>query len=329
MALLKRKFDVGVIAELKKHDSIWLRNRILNRIKKEDFIVDNSLDYPVYRGYSVKENLYNVIRKYDYDIAVVQAGYPFSLINELSARRVPVIYYARDVEFQENYEELNLNRFVKIVANSAFTAQRVQERYLRDSTVIFPLVDLQKYQVSSRGQAVVHIGLSPLKGVETSLQLAEKRPDIPFVLVESWPLSKEKLNSYLSRAKKLKNVSILRRTSDMRKVYALAKVLIVPSVWEEAWGRVATEAQASGIPVLASNRGGLPESVGMGGIIVPHDADLDCWASKLSYLWDSAENYNRLSQAALARSRKEDISYASITDRFINCLQEHLSATSQ
>src|SRR3546814_9881685 len=43
---------------------------------------------------------------------------------------------------------------------------------------------------------------------------------------------------------------------DMREVYRRTHTLLVPSQWEEAWGRVATEAQFSGIPVLASDRGG-------------------------------------------------------------------------
>jgi glycosyltransferase involved in cell wall biosynthesis len=34
----------------------------------------------------------------------------------------------------------------------------------------------------------------------------------------------------------------------------------VPSVWNEAWGAVITEAQLRGIPVIASDAGGIPEA---------------------------------------------------------------------
>src|SRR5262249_21620774 len=60
------------------------------------------------------------------------------------------------------------------------------------------------------------------------------------------------------------------RTDDMRTVYCDTRILLVPSQWEdETWGRVVSEAQLSGIPVITSDRGGLPESVGPGGIVLP------------------------------------------------------------
>jgi glycosyltransferase involved in cell wall biosynthesis len=45
----------------------------------------------------------------------------------------------------------------------------------------------------------------------------------------------------------------------MRAFYGSLQLLVVPSLWFEAWGRVVTEAQLNGIPVLGTDRGGLPE----------------------------------------------------------------------
>ena len=41
--------------------------------------------------------------------------------------------------------------------------------------------------------------------------------------------------------------------------YQKNHILIVPSLYQEGWGRVAMEAVASGTPVIASNRGALTE----------------------------------------------------------------------
>jgi len=45
------------------------------------------------------------------------------------------------------------------------------------------------------------------------------------------------------------------------KIYTNIDILIVPSLWNEPFGRVVIEANSYGIPVLASNRGGIPELI--------------------------------------------------------------------
>jgi len=78
-----------------------------------------------------------------------------------------------------------------------------------------------------------------------------------------------------------------------------AAVVVIPSTWEEPFGLVAVEAMAHGRPVLASDRGALPELVGDdGGWVV--NADADSWATGLvSASAVTAEN------AASARRRYE------------------------
>jgi glycosyltransferase involved in cell wall biosynthesis len=58
---------------------------------------------------------------------------------------------------------------------------------------------------------------------------------------------------------------------DIDVVFAGVEILVVPSIRQESFGRVAAEAMARGIPVIGSDCGGLPEVIGngIGGIIVP------------------------------------------------------------
>jgi glycosyltransferase involved in cell wall biosynthesis len=274
-ALQEKGLEAGVVCSLGMHDAIWLFNRISARLYKKKFIKDSLLPYPVFRGHNVKQGIYEVVNEFRPDIVVVQAGSPFELINSFSNLKIPVVYYARDIEFQRNTAELNINNHVGFIANSTFTANKLKDKFGVNALVIPPLIDPQKYQVSSSREHILHIGLVQEKGIEISFALAAKRPDIKFKFIESWPISKSEFVKYKKRAKTLRNVEILSRTSDMRKYYRSAKVVLVPSICEEAWGRVVTESQLSGIPTLASNRGGLPESVGSGGIIIPYDATID------------------------------------------------------
>lgn len=61
--------------------------------------------------------------------------------------------------------------------------------------------------------------------------------------------------------------------------------VVVPSLWEEPFGRVAVEALATGVPALVSNHGGLPHLVGpiSRDLVVPVDS-ADAWRSGLSWI---------------------------------------------
>ena len=49
--------------------------------------------------------------------------------------------------------------------------------------------------------------------------------------------------------------------SDMPLIYAIADVVVVPSVWLEPMGLIVCESMACGKPVIGSNLGGIPEMV--------------------------------------------------------------------
>jgi glycosyltransferase involved in cell wall biosynthesis len=56
-------------------------------------------------------------------------------------------------------------------------------------------------------------------------------------------------------------------TPDPRDFYRVSRVVLMPSLWRESLGRVSIEAMATGIPVLASDRGALPETRGNAGFV--------------------------------------------------------------
>jgi glycosyltransferase involved in cell wall biosynthesis len=89
-------------------------------------------------------------------------------------------------------------------------------------------------------------------------------------------------------------------------IYRRFDTLVVPSqttgTWVEQFGRVAVEAMAAGVPVIASNSGSLPEVIADAGIIVP-EADVPSWAEAIRSLAESPDDARRLSVAGVSRAR--------------------------
>jgi surfactin synthase thioesterase subunit len=95
-----------------------------------------------------------------------------------------------------------------------------------------------------------------VKGISIFLALAERFPKLNFAAVPTWGTTAEDRKAL----EVLPNMTILSARDDMDELLSLARVLLVPSVWAEARSRVVVEAMARGVPVLASNIGGIPEA---------------------------------------------------------------------
>jgi glycosyltransferase involved in cell wall biosynthesis len=121
-------------------------------------------------------------------------------------------------------------------------------------------------------------------------------------------------------------VEIRKPTDDPATLFRDCRVMLVPSQWPEAWGRVVSEAQISGIPTLASDVGGLPESVGPGGILVHPKDSKEAWLAGLTAIWDDADRYERLSELALAHSQRPDIAVDRVVQRFEELLRQAIVA---
>ncbi len=101
----------------------------------------------------------------------------------------------------------------------------------------------------------------------------------------------------------------------LRELRAGSAVVLVPSRWEEPFGYVALDALAAGVPVLASDRGGLPEVVGADNTVPLEDTA--AWAARLRALAGDASERTRCGDAALARVRErfgEDRHYEALME---------------
>jgi glycosyltransferase involved in cell wall biosynthesis len=138
-----------------------------------------------------------------------------------------------------------------------------------------PVTGDQVVAVSREPTFVTFINPEPLKGVAVFARIAEeisrRHPEIPFLVVKSRRASDVLVASALAGGFDLRrrsNIGVAEPVAEPKRIYAVTRVLLVPSL-EEAAGRVAAEALLNGIPVIASDCGGLPETLRGGGFVLP------------------------------------------------------------
>jgi glycosyltransferase involved in cell wall biosynthesis len=163
-------------------------------------------------------------------------------------------------------------------------------------------------------ECVTMVNPSLSKGGALFARLAERlgteRPDIPVMAVLSTPQSHVlgELGIDFDRFPHFLGIPAAPRPADF---YALTKILLVPSIFPEALGRVAAEALINGIPPLVSDRGGLAEAVDAAGRVLPLPAwmteaskelpsgqEIQPWFEAVCELWDDPARYAEASELA-------------------------------
>ena len=170
-----------------------------------------------------------------------------------------------------------------LMANSRYM-QAVVRRFLGlPADVVYPAVRATDYAADLAGRdSVLFVKPQRVKGLPIFLDVAARMPDTHFLVAG------KARRQVRARVRRLGNVECLGWLGDMRAAYSRARILLGPSIWPEPFGRVFVEAGANGIPSVASARGGIPEAVGEGGILVEDIFDAERWVDAIQRLGDPA-----------------------------------------
>jgi len=181
------------------------------------------------------------------------------------------------------------------------------------------LVDFDRARAANREPAyIAFINPSHEKGVFAFARIADElgrtRPDIPLLVVESRASERTLVDSGLD-LRGHGSIHLASHVRDVGDFWGVTRICLMPSLWWETQGLVAIEAMINGIPVIGSDRGALPETLGDAGVILglpprltpgtrelPTAAEVAPWVKTIIGLWDDPDWYAEQSRRALAET---------------------------
>jgi glycosyltransferase involved in cell wall biosynthesis len=254
---------------------------------------------------------------------IVQSMHPLMIPAAAGARFITIhdLYFLdrpehTSSEIRRDYPRLaadHARRADGIIVNSEYTRGQIIERLHvapEKVTVCSPgHPDWPRRADPPPAGPILFLGtLEPRKNLHRLLEayavLVERRPDIPDLVLAGalGAPSRDLFSGPVSLAHAIDRVRLTGYVSDeeRQRLYAEASMLVLPSL-EEGFGIPALEAMTIGLPVVASNRGALPEVVGSAGILVDPD-DATALAAAIARVLDEPGLSRRMSDDGAARA---------------------------
>jgi len=257
-----------------------------------------------------------VLDRFQPEILLTYGGHPAcrTLMIRARAKGTKVAFHLHNFGYNDRraFEDVDA-----IIFPSEYSRRYYARKVGLDGAVIPDPIRLDKVIAENREpNYVTFINPQPDKGAAVfariALELGRRRPEIPLLVVEGRGKS-DALAGLSVDLSGLANLHRMANTPDPRDFYRVSRVVLMPSLWRESLGRVPIEAMANGIPVLASDRGALPETLGDAGFIltiperctpssgvVPTAQEIAPWVAIIEKLWDDAEFEADHSRQALA-----------------------------
>ena len=257
---------------------------------------------------------------YQPDVLLTYGGDPITQGMIAAARRrgIPVVFAIH------NFGYTDLRQFSAVdhcIVPSEFAGRHYREKVGLDCRVLPNPVDWERVRVAdAEPRYLTFVNPALYKGaypfVRIAQELGRRRPDIPLLVVES-RATKAMLGFCGLRPADHPHIQVMPVTTDPRRFWRLTKVLLMPSLWWENQPLVAIEAMINGIPVIGSDRGGIPEALGDAGVllplpdrltpesrILPTAEEVEPWVEAIIRLWDDPAWYQEQSDKARKQAER-------------------------
>ena len=210
------------------------------------------------------------------------------------------VVYAAALRRQQPHLFEHVDQFVAV---SGALARHLRDLGLPPSLTatlpnFIPTEDLASDSRAGAGEFALVAGrLTEERGFDTAISAA-RAAGVPVLVAGAGP-DEPRLRA-LAAGADVRFAGLL-EPSELADLRRRAAVVLAPSRWEEPCPYSVLEALAAGVPVLASNRGGLPEMVGDEAALPA--TDLAAWTARLTELWQSPELRAERGAQSLERAR--------------------------
>jgi len=187
----------------------------------------------------------------------------------------------------------------KIIAISENTRQRIENYLHRESTIVYPPIDISKYKFKEFGDFWLSVNrLYPEKRLELQIEAFRQMPEEKLIIVGGFAKG-DHASKYAERIKHNlpKNMEMRGEVTEEELIdlYAGCKGYITTAM-DEDFGMTPIEAMAAGKPVIATKEGGYLESVidGVTGKLV--EAEVESIVEAVGIISKEPEVYRKACQ---------------------------------
>ncbi|HEY3838040.1 MAG TPA: glycosyltransferase family 4 protein [Bryobacteraceae bacterium] len=259
---------------------VWLRHLAASghqcRVVSASLDVDSACIQDALHIHSVKDLarrasvLQGEIQQFSPDLVLVSSEDLSHVLLRESARSAPgrLIYLAHTPQFYPfGPESWNpdpkasalIREARAIVAIGTHAAGYIRQYLGVSAAVVHPPMYGQppypRFGSSGKGWLLM-INPCAVKGLPIFLALARRFPNLEFAALAGWGTTTTDRQEMAA----LPNVRVLETVPKIDDVLARARLLLMPSLWYEGFGLIVMEAMLRGLPVIASDSGGLIEA---------------------------------------------------------------------
>lgn len=250
----------------------------------------------VYGDVKRYKKLMNRALKRQYEIIIFNMNYYTNVFEEFFERikglNVNIYIYIHNVEHTDKLLGIELNRNITIVFPSHTFKDEFENLGMCRQMVLYPIVPFyNRSQNINNKKKILFVNPIVSKGVKIVIELAKILPQYNFIVYESWFKTEKLIEKIIN---KYDNICLKKHSDNIADIYKDIDVLIHPTQKKETFGRIIIEAQACGVPVIASEFAVFKEIAKNTILYVKNYNNIYEWANKIEELMLDEEKHRAL-----------------------------------